>query len=124
MLLMRFIKPFSYILIGVANTILTYGAYLILLMVCSYKVSYSLSYALGVVFSYMINSKWTFKTEYSCKKCIQFSMVTGFQYTLSLCLLFLCVQELRCPVKLAPFVVLIVTVPIGYVLTHYFLSKN
>lgn len=48
---------------GGFNTVVTYGIYLLLLNVLSYKTSYTIAYVAGIVLAYSLNRYFVFKSH-------------------------------------------------------------
>lgn len=91
------IQMMAYGLVGVANTILTVFLYWLFLEVFHwhYLVSFTLSWAIGVVFTYAINAKKVFKTEdsdFNWKNFVKYSSIYVFSYMLNTGLLWLLVD--------------------------------
>ena len=110
---------------GGLNTILTYGLYLALNLVLSYRVAFTASYIIGIVFAFYYNSLVVFKTPLSLRKFMQFPVVYLVQYLLSIALLEVFVQALRVDANLAPVFVLLIVTPVTYLLSKLILKgKN
>ncbi len=110
---------------GGINTAFTYALYLLLDLVLSYRVAFTASYIVGVVFAYFYNSLVAFKTPLSLKKFLQFPAVYLVQYLLSIGLLEVFVQVLRVNTTLAPIYVLIIVTPVTYLLSKLIIKgKN
>ena len=110
---------------GGINTVFTYGLYLALNLVFSYRVAFTASYVLGIVFAYFYNSLVAFKRPLSLKKFLQFPLVYLVQYLLSIGLLSVFVQTLDVSETLAPIFVLILVMPVTYLLSKWILKgKN
>lgn len=110
---------------GAANTILTYGLYLLFNEFMHYQVAFTASFVIGIIFAYFYNSWVVFKTPFSVKKFVQFPVVYLVQYLLSMGLLSILVQTLGMSEKFAPIVVLIIVTPVTYLLSKLILKgKN
>ena len=57
MLLMKFINKdfYRFVFTGILNTIFSYIVYLICLLIMEYNFAYTISYILGILFSYYLN---------------------------------------------------------------------
>ena len=110
---------------GAANTILTYGLYLLFNMFMHYQVAFTASFVIGIIFAYFYNSWVVFKTPFSVRKFVQFPVVYLVQYLLSMGLLSVLVQALGVSEKFAPIVVLIIVTPVTFLLSKLILKgKN
>ena len=109
---------------GGINTAFTYGLYLGLQVIMPYQVAYALAFATGIVFSYWFNATIVFKTPISWKGAFSFPLVYLAQYLLSAVLLSVFVEQLGIAQSIAPLIVIIVTIPITFVLTRWFLRRT
>ena len=119
-LLTKFInkKFLSFLFVGVINTLITYGIYYFLLRWINYNIAYSISYISGIVISYYLNSVVVFKKKINIKTFLKFPIVYVAQYICNLLFMNLFIIYLYIPEKIAPILVIILTVPITF-----FLSK-
>ncbi|MGF6329461.1 putative flippase GtrA [Pseudomonas sp. BS3782 TE3695] len=114
----------KFVIGGGINTAFTYGLYFGLQVVMPYQVAYALAFATGIVFSYWFNATIVFKTPVSWKGFFSFPLVYLVQYLLSAVLLSVFVERMGIPQSVAPLVVIIVTIPITFVLTRWFLRRT
>lgn len=114
----------KFVIGGGINTAFTYGLYFGLQVVMPYQVAYALAFATGIVFSYWFNATIVFKTPVSWKGFFAFPLVYLVQYLLSAVLLSVFVERMGIPQSVAPLVVIIVTIPITFVLTRWFLRRT
>lgn len=108
-----------FLVAGGANTVLTYLIYLGLLTIVPYAVAYSVSFVLGIGISYLLNVFWVFRSKPSVRSALGVPLIYAGQYLLGLCLLALLVEVLHVDRRLAPLIVIAVSVPITYVLTRW-----
>lgn len=107
---------------GVFNTGITYVAYLLLNIFLDYKLAYSISYIMGIIIAYLINSLFVFKVQLSMLRLLIYPIIYLVQYLINLLIL---VQLVRLDVseQAAPIVVIVVTLPLVYVLNKIILAK-
>ncbi|CAM4332478.1 putative flippase GtrA [Paenibacillus endophyticus] len=108
--------------IGALNTAFTYLLYLVLLNFFSYSIAYSISYIVGIVFSYFFNSYFVFKIPVSLSNFLRFPIVYVVQYFLNLLLIFVLVDKLLISEQIALLISIVVTFPISFVLSRYVLK--
>jgi putative flippase GtrA len=108
----------KFVLIGTANTVITYLIYRVLLLFLSYYIAYSISYVLGIGFSYFCNAIWVFKRPPSWQSFLSFPLVYLFQYVLSLMGTVLLVEVWHVPARYAPLFIIVVSVPVTFVLSR------
>jgi putative flippase GtrA len=87
-------------------------------------VAYALAFATGVVFSYWFNAPIVFKTPVSWKGFFAFPLVYLVQYLLSAVLLSVFVERIGIPQSVAPLAVIVVTIPVTFVLTRWFMRRK
>jgi len=122
---MKFInKEFvSFVCFGAVNTILTYIIYLIFLLVVTYPVAYSMTFVIGVYTSYYFNTKFVFKQKLTLRKALQYPIVYLIQYVLGLGLLYLLVETFAMDPRIAPIIIVVITVPITFLLSRLIIIK-
>ncbi|MDP2244984.1 MAG: GtrA family protein [Pseudomonas sp.] len=106
------------------NTTLTYGIYVLLLIFFSYTVSYAISYIAGIVFAYLMNRFFVFKSHQGIKSVAMLLFVYLTQYFISILLLWFWVEKINLDKYLAPLVVIMFTFPMTYILSKYVFIKN
>lgn len=114
----------KFVIGGGINTAFTYCLYFGLQVLLPYQVAYAVAFASGIVFSYWFNAMIVFKTPVSWKGFFSFPLVYLVQYLLSAVLLSVFVEWLGIPKSVAPLVVIVLTVPITFVLTRWFLRRT
>jgi putative flippase GtrA len=112
----RFIR---FLCTGGLNTAVTYGIYLLLLQVTNYQISYTIAYVTGIIFTFLLNRLFVFKTHQGLKSLVLFPLVYVFQYFFGMLILWLGVQYLNLDVKFGPLVVVILSIPLTYLLSKF-----
>lgn len=129
-ILMPLLKKFfshellRFLITGCVNTSAGYVIYVGLLLFFGYRTAYSISFVLGILFSYYLNSKFVFKEKLSVKKLIQFPLVYLTQYILGLFLMFILVEKFLFSAIWAPLVVVIFTLPLTFYLSRFILKQE
>ncbi|OUM07340.1 hypothetical protein BW686_10485 [Pseudomonas syringae] len=106
-----------FLMSGGFNTALTYGIYLILLMFLSYKTSYTISYATGILLAYVLNRFFVFKSHQGLRSVILLPLIYAIQYGLSLVILWCWVEKLKFDERLAPLAAIALTLPVTFALS-------
>src|SRR5665647_2305614 len=96
---------FRFLVMGVLNTIATFGIYVVLKTVLDYQIAYLLAYVSGIVFAYFMNALFVFKKRVSLRTFIRFPFVYVVQYIAGAVLLELFVRVLGLSVTFAPLFV-------------------
>lgn len=112
-------EVFRFIVVGAVNTIITYLIYLFFLSYFSYNFSYTLSFVLGILISYTLNTHFVFKEKWAWKKLIQFPLVYIVQYLASLILLSILIESLSIDARFAPLAVIMLVLPITFVISKW-----
>ena len=97
---------------------MSYAIYLILLRWIPYAFAYGVAYAAGIVWSYFSNTIFVFRHRPSIRRAALFPLVYVAQYLLGTALMFLLVEALHVPEKLAPLGVIALTIPLTYLLSR------
>ncbi|MDF3197209.1 GtrA family protein [Pseudomonas sp. 1912-s] len=120
-----FKKDFSrFLLSGGFNTIVTYGAYLLLLKYFSYNTSYTMAYVGGIILAYVLNRFFVFGSHKGIKSVVLFPLVYLAQYLVSLIVLWAWVEKLGLDERAAPLLAIAITVPMTFILTKLLFSEH
>jgi putative flippase GtrA len=114
----------KFLIAGGLNTAITYGIYLILLMVIPYIASYTISYIAGIVIAYLLNRFFVFKSHQGIKSIALLPLVYLVQYVVSILILWCWVEKLGFADRLAPLAAIIITIPITYIFSKLAFSKS
>lgn len=119
MLYTEFLK---FILIGLANTVLGYIIYLVFLQLMNYRTAYSITYIIGIVIAYGLNTKFVFNTTFSWQKFLRYPIVYLIQYAVGLFFIIVLVEIFTIPDVIAPLLIVIITLPITFTLNRLILK--
>ncbi len=108
---------------GGVNTLLTYGAYLLLLNAFSYRVAYTISYVAGIVLAFVLSRYFVFKSHRGAKSAVLFPLIYVIQYLLSMVIIWVWVDKIGLPTYLAPLTAILITVPITYLLSKALFTR-
>jgi putative flippase GtrA len=118
-------REFSkFTLVGVFNTIFTYLLYLSLLSFFSYQIAFSISYCLGIVSSYFLNSYFSFKEKIRLQAIIKYPIVYVLQYILGLGGMYLFVELIKVNKIIAPIFCIIFTLPFTFILAKHIIKNG
>lgn len=112
-----------FILLGGINTVNYYWIYLLLLKVfdIQYLVSHILSFIISFIISFYLNCYFVYRVQPTVKKFIQFPITQVVNMGLQTLLLFVFVQLLHVNETFAPFIGLIFTIHITFILSRWIL---
>jgi putative flippase GtrA len=116
---MRFARFFRFILSGGLNTAITYAIYLLLLQQISYQISYTVAYVSGIVISYILNRAFVFRGHRGLRSILLFPLVYVAQYGFGMLILWLWIDMAKLNDKVAPLIVVAVTLPLTYVFSRF-----
>lgn len=109
----------KFIASGAFNTLATYAVYLALLPVLSYRWSYTVSYALGIVLAYVLYRYLVFGASGGRYGPFWVALIYLVQYLLGLGLVSFWVQVLHAPALWAPAFAIAISTPLSYALNRW-----
>ena len=122
-LVARHREAIGFVIVGFTNTFLTWLVYLAFNVVMPYLAAYTLTYAVGIVLSYVLNTRFVFRVAMSWDSFLKFPAVYAVQWASRTLILYVLVRWLHVPESYAPFGVSAVTVPMTFVLSRFILKK-
>ena len=111
-----------FLIAGAAHTAVGYALYLLFNLLMDYRIAYSLSFALGIVISFVLNSVYVFRQPLRWKRLIVYPAVYVLQYIVGLACIWVFVDVLQQSEALAPFLAVAVSLPLSYVATRHILK--
>jgi len=127
---MQFVK---FGLVGVSNTIISYGVYLIFLFAFgeeNYLYGFALGFIVSVLNSFYWNDKYVFKKKENEKRSKFKALIKVFLsyastgLVLSAVLLIIFVDYLHISAKIAPLIGLLITIPLNYIINKVWAFKD
>ena len=112
-----------FVVTGSVNTGLTYLIYVGLVMFMPYGVAYTVTTAVGIWVSYLLNARYVFRRKLSLAAALQYPMVYFVQYVAGLLLLYLLVEKAGFHKLLAPLLIVCVSVPLTFILSRHILGR-
>ena len=112
-------------IIGVLNTGIYYGVYLIalLLLQIPYVFSHWIGIILSVIASFFLNSYFTYRVKPTWKKFLQFPITQVVNVICSTTFLYVFVNWLQMSSIYAPIFAMFLTVPITFIITGKIMKK-
>lgn len=107
---------------GALNTGSTFILYWLLLLVMAYQAAYAISFVTGILLSYVINTKFVFRTNYTLRKLILFPLVYTATYFAGAVVLDVSVSRFGVDARIAPFISICATLPLTYLLSKLVLA--
>lgn len=113
----------KFVIVGGINTLNYYIVYLLLLKLLdiNYLVSHLAGFIVSFIISYYLNCYFVYKVRPTLKKFLSFPLTQVINMGMQTLLLYIFVQWLHFPSEIAPFVGLIITIPITFILSKWIL---
>lgn len=106
-------------LVGVVNTGVYYGLYLILRTALPFLVAHIIAFTLAMIGSYFLNCYVTFRVRPSWRTFLLFPLSNLSNFVITTVGLQVAVGSLGMDSRYAPLVVAVIAIPITYVVAHY-----
>lgn len=110
--------------VGVVNTGVGYGVYLLLLRWLGYELAYAAAYVVGIVVAYVLNSLFVFRSPLRLRTALRYPFVYLAQYLFGSVLLYFMVRWLGLDRRWAALVALILSVPVSFLLNRVALGRH
>lgn len=117
-------EVFRFGLVGVANTAVYYGCYLLLLQVSPYWVAHLIACPISVVFSFFMNSWFTYRVRPTLRRLLAFplSVVANLGFTTFGTVLL--VEAAHVDERWAPLFAGVLALPITFMITRLVLTQE
>lgn len=108
-----------FVMVGVVNTAVYYGIYLVLLHALSlpYLAAHLIGFVVSLNVSFFLNTRLTYRTRPTLKKYLLYPLTQAVNISVSTVLMYVFVDLFHFNSSLAPFAALLFTVPITFVVT-------
>lgn len=103
---------------GAFTTGASWLCYVALLRVFRYELAYSLSFVVGILISFVVNSWFVFGVPLRWRRLLPYPLAYLIQYAAGYAVVWVAVEKLGLPEWSGPLVALTVTIPVGFVLTR------
>lgn len=117
-------QGFRFLLGGGANTLATYGLYCLLLLLLSPQGAYAVSFAAGVILSYVLNLRFVFQAHHSFKKMALFPLIYLVVFVIGSTVLQVAIRYFSVRASLAPLLSIACTLPVSFLLTKWLLGTR
>lgn len=108
---------------GGINTGSTFALYLILLLWIDYWAAYAASFVAGIALSFVLNTRFVFRTNFTLRKAVLFPLVYVVAYLVGAIVLHVSISRFGIDPRIAPFVSICATLPLTYLLTRLVLTQ-
>ena len=113
-------------IVGIGNNIIFLSIYYLLLY---FKINYQAAnisgYLLSSIFGYLINKVWVFNSKASPvnKSLSRYYIVYATAFLINLTCMYIFVEILKIPKALAPYFILIITIPYNFILSKLWVYR-
>lgn len=113
-----------FVLVGLANTLVYYVAYRLLLLVLPYLPAHVLAYGLGIVFSFFANSLFTFGVRPTWRRFLAFPLTTLFNFVVVTAGSVALVEPGWVDERWATLLMTVAAIPVTFLLTRLVLTSG
>lgn len=110
--------------VGVINTAVYYGLYLLLRLAVPYLAAHLVATAIAMVGSFFMNTYWTFETKPTWKKFAVFPLTNLTNYVVSTVGVVVLVEFAKMDERVAPIVAALVAIPVTFLLSRKILLER
>jgi putative flippase GtrA len=107
-----------FLVAGAINTSVTYVLFLLAAPFLNHLIAYTLAYAFGIAVSYLLNTRFVFRTPARWKTAAAFPLVYAAQYAWGLILLYVLVDLMGYRSQISMLIVIASSVLLTYALTR------
>jgi len=111
-----------YVLAGVANTGLSYGFYMILLIWLPYQAAYAIAYIIGIGTQFLMHTCFVYRVPPTPIRLCGYPGIHLLLYGFGALLLHTLVDVFGIDARVAALVVIIASIPVGFLLTRIWLN--
>jgi len=107
-----------YSVVGIANTAIYWGIYLLLSPFLPYFAAHLIAFTLALVVSFFLNCRWTFRVRPTLQKLLYFPLTNIPNFVTTSFGVVLLIEWLHVPVRLAPLIAAGIAVPFTFALSR------
>lgn len=117
--------PFlRFVVAGAINTAVTMLLFALLIRVLPHLLAYSITYVLGIVLSYALNTGFVFNSRRSWSTALRFPLVYAVQYLYGVLMMWLLIDKLALGPVLSLGIVIATSIPMTFVASRLILSPR
>lgn len=113
-----------FVVVGVINTGVYYGVYLLLNQILPYLAAHLLALGIAMVVAFFLHTYWTFQAKPTWKKFAMFPLTNLTNYLVQTFGLAFLVETIHVSEELAPLVASLVAIPITFLLSRRILVER
>ena len=108
----------KFAVVGVLNTGVYYGSYLLLRLVVHYLAAHLLAIVIAMVGSFLLNCWWTFRTRPTWRKFALWPLTNATNYVMTTVGVVVLVEWLDVDQRAAPLVAAVAAIPVTFLLSR------
>lgn len=108
-----------FLVAGAGRTLFSLAVYWTANLMLPYRFAFTISFVLTILLSAMVSSRFVFATRLTPARAVAYVVVYVTHYLLSLELLVFAVERVGLPPPYAPFLVIPVMLPVGFLLERF-----
>jgi putative flippase GtrA len=113
-----------FLLVGTTNSALTLAIYWILLLTSPHNTAYLIAFIVGIIYSGILNSRFTFSTRLEKRKLVTYAVMCILLYFVNSKLLNIFIETLMVSKHIAVLLVIIASTPLNFLCSRYILKQN
>ena len=114
----------TFAVVGVVNTGLYYGLYLLLLTRLPYLLAHVLAFLLSMVGSFFLNARFTYRTRPTWRKFLLFPLTNAANFAITTAGVYVIVDVLRAGSRLAPLLASAAAIPVTFVVSRWIMLPH
>lgn len=123
----KFFQIVKFGLVGLSNNVISLLIYYVLIYFnTNYLISNILGYILSSIWGYILNKLWVFNASKAKVRSsiVKYYIVYGSSFLINVFLMYLQVDKIGISKSVAPFIVLLITIPYNFILNKFWVYKN
>jgi putative flippase GtrA len=112
----------KFAVVGVFNTGVYYGSYLLLRMAVHYLAAHAIAIAIAMVGSFLLNCFWTFRTRPTWRKFALWPLTNATNYVMTTVGVVVLVEWLEVDQRVAPLIAAAAAIPVTFLLSRRVLT--
>ncbi|MFR9792156.1 GtrA family protein [Streptomyces sp. MB22_4] len=109
----------TFAVVGVLNTAVYYGLYLLFLAWLPYLAAHVLAFALSMVGSFFLNARFTYRIRPTWRKFLLFPLTNAANFVITTVGVYVIVDVLHAGSRLAPLIASAAAIPITFVVSRW-----
>lgn len=109
----------TFAVVGVVNTGMYYGLYLLFLMRLPYLLAHVLAFLLSMVGSFFLNARFTYRTRPTLRKFLLFPLTNAANFVITTAGVYVIVDVLQAGSRFAPLLASAAAIPVTFVVSRW-----